>query len=74
MKRTRLLLGVTMTLSLAAGAAFFVTSGYAGRAACSMGVEVAGSCARCGDGVCARSCENAKSCPQDCAPSTNTSK
>lgn len=29
-------------------------------------------CARCGDGVCAKSCENALSCPQDCGgvPST----
>ena len=24
------------------------------------------ACARCGDGVCARSCENATSCPRDC--------
>lgn len=25
------------------------------------------ACARCGDGVCARSCENERSCPRDCA-------
>ena len=25
------------------------------------------ACARCGDGVCARSCENERSCPKDCA-------
>ena len=24
------------------------------------------SCQRCGDGYCAKSCENEKSCPQDC--------
>ncbi|HEX8129091.1 MAG TPA: hypothetical protein VF527_08325 [Pyrinomonadaceae bacterium] len=24
------------------------------------------ACARCGDGVCARSCESATSCPRDC--------
>jgi hypothetical protein len=26
------------------------------------------SCQRCGDGICARSCENERTCPQDCAP------
>jgi hypothetical protein len=26
----------------------------------------AGACARCGDGVCAKSCENQYSCPRDC--------
>ena len=25
-------------------------------------------CQRCGDGFCAKSCENAQTCPQDCAP------
>jgi hypothetical protein len=24
------------------------------------------ACARCGDGVCAKSCENATTCPRDC--------
>ena len=28
--------------------------------------QVAAACARCGDGVCARSCENEKTCPADC--------
>lgn len=28
--------------------------------------QPAARCARCGDGVCARSCENAQSCPADC--------
>ena len=26
------------------------------------------ACQRCGDGVCAKSCENQFTCPQDCAP------
>ena len=26
-------------------------------------------CARCGDGVCAKSCENAQTCPRDCGGS-----
>lgn len=30
------------------------------------GEPTAGACARCGDGVCARSCENQYSCPKDC--------
>jgi hypothetical protein len=25
-------------------------------------------CQRCGDGFCAKSCENAQTCPRDCAP------
>ena len=25
-------------------------------------------CQRCGDGYCAKSCENAQTCPRDCAP------
>ena len=25
-----------------------------------------GACQRCGDGYCARSCENATTCPRDC--------
>jgi hypothetical protein len=29
------------------------------------------SCQRCGDGFCARSCENERTCPQDCAPQTS---
>ena len=28
------------------------------------------SCQRCGDGYCARSCENAQTCPADCAGGT----
>lgn len=33
---------------------------------------VAARCARCGDGYCARSCENERTCPADCAPQTKT--
>ncbi len=33
--------------------------------------EVAAACARCGDGVCARSCENATTCPRDCGGTTS---
>ena len=28
--------------------------------------QSAASCQRCGDGYCARSCENAQTCPADC--------
>lgn len=31
----------------------------------------AASCQRCGDGYCARSCENERTCPADCAPQTS---
>jgi len=34
--------------------------------------EKAAACARCGDGVCARSCENATTCPRDCGGSGGT--
>lgn len=30
------------------------------------GETTAGACQRCGDGYCARSCENKYTCPQDC--------
>lgn len=33
------------------------------------GETTAGACARCGDGVCAKSCENKTTCPQDCGGS-----
>lgn len=26
------------------------------------------ACQKCGDGFCARSCENERTCPQDCGP------
>ena len=36
--------------------------------------EGASFCARCGDGICAKSCENAQTCPKDCAPQTSHSR
>jgi hypothetical protein len=30
--------------------------------------QAAASCQICGDGYCAKSCENAQTCPRDCAP------
>ena len=30
------------------------------------GKQGASFCQRCGDGYCAKSCENAQTCPQDC--------
>jgi hypothetical protein len=32
--------------------------------------ESAAFCQRCGDGYCARSCENAQTCPADCGGTT----
>ena len=34
---------------------------------------VAARCQKCGDGYCARSCENEFTCPADCAPQTKVS-
>jgi hypothetical protein len=34
----------------------------------------AASCQRCGDGYCARSCENAQTCPADCGGGGGTTK
>jgi hypothetical protein len=31
-------------------------------------------CQRCGDGICAKSCENERTCPQDCKPQTSRSR
>jgi hypothetical protein len=38
----------------------------AGANACGAQTQTAAACARCGDGVCARSCENERTCPADC--------
>ena len=32
------------------------------------GEQEPAACQKCGDGVCARSCENERTCPQDCGP------
>lgn len=37
-----------------------------------VGCTTAGACARCGDGVCAKSCENATTCPRDCGVTGGT--
>ena len=34
----------------------------------------ASACQKCGDGVCARSCENERTCPRDCGGSGGTTK
>lgn len=36
--------------------------------------QEAARCQRCGDGFCAKSCENAQTCPQDCAPQPSTAR
>jgi len=41
-----------------------ILAGYSGREGA--------ACARCGDGVCARSCESATSCPRDCGSTGGT--
>lgn len=60
MNLRRTLLIVVAFLAVVFGAISFGLAGYRG------GGTTAGACARCGDGVCARSCESATSCPKDC--------
>lgn len=63
-----------MLLIAAAAGAFAIgsiTLGLRGQAgaganACGTETQTAAACARCGDGVCARSCENERTCPADC--------
>lgn len=58
----RLFLIAAAAIAIAAGSISF---GLPGRA--DVGVEqTAAACAICGDGVCAKSCENKYSCPRDC--------
>ena len=67
MKYFRLtLIGLALAVSVGLGAANFVYTSRAedGRTACQ----------RCGDGFCARSCENERTCPQDCAPQPSGSR
>lgn len=46
---------------------FFVNMGYANSFACSVGIETASTCGKCGDGYCNPRCgENAQNCPKDC--------
>ena len=59
MRLRRILLIVAAVLAIAFGA---ISSGmFAGGAE-----PTAGACQRCGDGYCAKSCENKNTCPQDC--------
>ena len=52
------LIGLALAVSIGLGAANAIDTSRAedGRS----------FCARCGDGVCAKSCENAQTCPRDC--------
>ena len=59
MRLRRTLLIVVFFLTIVFGAISFGM--FAGR-----GETTAGACQRCGDGYCARSCENATTCPRDC--------
>ena len=59
MRLRRILMVVAAVLIFAIGAISFVM--LTGR-----GETAAGACQRCGDGYCARSCENATTCPRDC--------
>jgi len=54
------------TLIAVAFAAVSIGFGAAGAIDKSNGEQGAAACQRCGDGFCARSCENAQTCPQDC--------
>lgn len=56
------------TLIAVAFAAVSIGFGAAGAVDKSRGEpqQSAASCQRCGDGYCARSCENAQTCPADC--------
>jgi hypothetical protein len=61
MNLRRTLLIVAAVLAIAFGAISFGLVRLAGD-----GEPTAAACARCGDGVCAKSCENKYSCPSDC--------
>ena len=67
MRLRRILLIVAAVLVIAFGAISFGLTGTGG------GVEpTAAACAICGDGVCAKSCENKYSCPRDCGTGSGT--
>jgi hypothetical protein len=65
MRLRRILMVVAAVLVFAVGAISFVT--LTGR-----GETTAGACQICGDGYCAKSCENKYTCPRDCGGSTGT--
>lgn len=67
MKYTKSLILVLGLFVFAVVGTFFVNMGYANSLACSVGVETAANCGRCGDGYCNPRCgENAQNCPKDC--------
>lgn len=45
-----------------------VSIGFGAASVIEQGGEEPAACQKCGDGVCARSCENERTCPQDCGP------
>ena len=57
------------TIIVAAVAAVSIGFGVASATVNSNEQEPA-ACQKCGDGFCARSCENERTCPQDCGPKT----
>ena len=61
MNLRRMLLIAAAAVAIAFGSVSFGLPGVV-----EVGCTTAGACARCGDGVCARSCESATSCPKDC--------
>ena len=54
--------------TLIALAVAVVSIGFGAASAIEQGGEEASACQKCGDGICARSCENERTCPQDCGP------
>ena len=70
MNLRRTLLIAAAGCAIAAGSISFGLPGLT-----NVGVEqTAAACARCGDGVCARSCETAASCPKDCGGTVGVTK
>lgn len=60
MNLRRILLVIAAVLVIALGAVSFSLAGYGSPE------PTAAACAICGDGVCAKSCENKYTCPKDC--------
>lgn len=56
------LIGLALAVSIGLGAANAINTSRAENGT--------SFCARCGDGVCAKSCENAQTCPRDCGGGT----
>lgn len=67
MKFSRKLIMASFVFVFAIAITFFVNMGYASSLACSVGIETASSCGRCGDGFCNPRCgETKETCPKDC--------